>query len=99
MALFRTEAFFAGIEMPPLGGCLFLSISTEWFPVDRFVYLIDTLNFVVTESLQWENVYPRLKASVQPVLERQAGKIRSVNHLTEENDVASKAFRRGGLPA
>jgi hypothetical protein len=32
-------------------------------------------------------------------LERQAGKIRSVNHLTEENDVASKAFRRGGLPA
>jgi nucleotide-binding universal stress UspA family protein len=39
------------------------------------IHVIDVLSYAVTESLQWENVYLRLKASVQPLLERRVRKI------------------------
>jgi glycine betaine transporter len=38
------------------------------------LHVIDALSFVVTESLQWEDIYRRLRASAKPLLEGQVRK-------------------------
>jgi nucleotide-binding universal stress UspA family protein len=39
------------------------------------VHVIDTVSYIVSESLQWENVYSRLRAGVKPMLEKEVRRI------------------------
>jgi glycine betaine transporter len=50
------------------------------------VHVIDTVSYIVSESLQWENLYPRLSASVKPMLEREVRGI-DTKGLTARGDL------------